>query len=92
MVVRVAVNVLRTGNAEDTRSDGEEEEEEVEVRPVGKDALNNNPVGVDGANADWRRASSGSASVRPRARGRIPLGDQSDRKALLGRIGCDKPT
>jgi acyl-CoA-dependent ceramide synthase len=89
MVVRVAVNVLRTGNAEDTRSD---DEEEAEVRSAGKDAPNSNTVGVDGANADWRRASNGSASVRPRARGRIPLGDQSDRKALLGRIGCDKPT
>ncbi|KAF7115223.1 hypothetical protein CNMCM5793_001650 [Aspergillus hiratsukae] len=89
MVVRVAVNVFRTGNAEDTRSD---DEEEADVLPAGKDAPNSNAVGVDGANADRRRAANGSASVRPRARGRIPLGDQSDRKALLGRIGCDKPT
>ncbi|KKK15718.1 hypothetical protein P175DRAFT_0535389 [Aspergillus ochraceoroseus IBT 24754] len=89
MVVRVAVGVLRTGNAEDTRSDDEEEEEE--VSGPGKEVPNGTTVSTDVSNAEWRR-SNGSASVRPRGRGRVRLGDQSDRKALLGRIGCDKPT
>lgn len=43
------------------------------------------------AGSDWSRAN-GSPSVRTRGRGRVRLTEQSDRKALLGRIGCDKPT
>ncbi|OJZ87089.1 hypothetical protein ASPFODRAFT_59552 [Aspergillus luchuensis CBS 106.47] len=87
MVIRVAVGVLRTGNAEEPRSDDEEEEEDVS----GKDGPNGTAVPTDGSSADWRRAN-GSSNVRPRGRGRVRLGDQSDHKALLGRIGCDKPT
>ncbi|KAL3480040.1 TLC domain-containing protein [Aspergillus californicus] len=84
MVIRVAVGVLRTGNAEDTRSDDEDEEEEV-VR-VPKDTPNGSAVSVstDVPAADYRRSNGHTSSVRPRGR--------SDRKALLGRIGCDKPT
>jgi acyl-CoA-dependent ceramide synthase len=89
MVVRVAVGVLRTGNAEDTRSD--DEDERVETRSSNKDGPNGNAAIADATNAEWRR-SNGSSTVRPRARGRVRLGEQSDRKALLGRIGCEKPT
>lgn len=93
MIVRVAVGVLRTGNAEDTRSD-EEDEKEVEANsqaPVSsKDGSAGTAIAADSTTADRRRAN-GSSSVRPRGRGRLPL-EQSDRKALLGRIGCDKPT
>lgn len=90
MVVRVAVGVLRTGNAEDTRSDDEEENE---VRTTAKDAMPaSNTAITDGPNGDWRRTANGPTNVRSRGRGRVRLGDQSDRKALLGRIGCDKPT
>lgn len=87
MVVRVAVGVLRTGNAEDTRSDDEEDAEDV------RDKEGSSPATADTTNADWRRANA-SATARPRGRGRgrVRLGEQSDRKALLGRIGCDKPT
>ena len=93
MIVRVAVGVLRTGNAEDTRSDDEEEaavESEVQVPVTGKDATIATAVTVESTSPDWRR-SNGSSTARPRARGRLPL-EQSDRKALLGRIGCEKPT
>ncbi|KAI9924007.1 sphingosine N-acyltransferase lag1 [Aspergillus wentii] len=93
MIVRVAVGVLRTGNAEDTRSDDEEEEEvstNSQVHIAGKDGPNGTAIVVDSTNAEWRR-SNGSSTVRTRGRGRVRL-DQSDRKALLGRIGCDKPT
>ncbi|KAA8649200.1 hypothetical protein EYZ11_003765 [Aspergillus tanneri] len=87
MVVRVAVGVLRTGNAEDTRSD--DEDEEVYVRR--KDSPNGGVNPTDNASVEWRRAN-GSSTVRPRGRGRVRLGEQSDHRALLGRIGCEKPT
>lgn len=87
MVVRVAVGVLRTGNAEDSRSDDEDEE----VSPGSKDNTNGSIAAAEGTNAEWRR-SNGSSTVRPRGRGRVGLGQQSDHKALLGRIGCDKPS
>ncbi|GAB1204557.1 hypothetical protein APSETT445_003213 [Aspergillus pseudonomiae] len=89
MVIRVAVGVLRTGNAEDSRSD--DEDEEVETTISSKDGPSGSATSADATNAEWRR-SNGSSAVRPRARGRVRLGEQSDRKALLGRIGCDKPT
>lgn len=78
MVIRVAVGVLRTGNAEDTRSDDEEEEEDT----VPKDGTNGSVVSAEVSSAEWRR-SNGPSSARPR---------RSDRKALLGRIGCDTRT
>ncbi|KAL2863078.1 putative longevity-assurance protein (LAC1) [Aspergillus lucknowensis] len=80
MVIRVAVGVLRTGNAEDTRSDDENEDEEEEVRSP-KDVPNGSAVPAEVSTSEWRRSNG---HVRPRGR--------SDRKALLGRIGCDKPT
>lgn len=88
MVVRVAVGVLRTGNAEDTRSDDEEAGEN--GRLSAKDGANGAVISENPNSLD-RRRSNGAASVRARGRGRVRL-DQSDRKALLGRIGCDKPT
>lgn len=93
MVVRVAVGVVYTGNAEDTRSDDEEEEGvQTTTRVVaGKDPSIASSSTTDSSSADWRR-SNGSATVRTRGRGRVRLADQSDRKALLGRIGCEKPT
>lgn len=93
MIVRVAVGVLRTGNAEDTRSDDEDETVETNTsrRVAGKESANGSPVIAESSNAEWRR-SNGTATVRTRGRGRIRLGEQSDRKELLGRIGCDKPT
>lgn len=99
MIVRVAYRVVCSGAAEDTRSDEEDEVEMDEdstdtgtVRLAAKEngnaapaTVNENAPGLD------RRRSNGSASARARGRGRVPF-DQSDRKALLGRIGCDKPT
>ncbi|KAJ5176397.1 uncharacterized protein N7482_002274 [Penicillium canariense] len=99
MIVRVAYGVVYRGNAEDTRSD---EEDEVEMdgtlatngtaRLAAKDGVSAAPVVVnDSAPGLDRRRSNGAGSMRARGRGRVPF-DQSDRKALLGRIGCDKPT
>ncbi|KAJ5757905.1 uncharacterized protein N7511_006599 [Penicillium nucicola] len=97
MIVRVAYGVLCGGNAEDSRSD-EEDEAEVEdqssshvaVHLVAKDGANPDTIAMEAAPGLDRRRSNG-ASVRARGRGRVPF-DQSDRKALLGRIGCEKPT
>lgn len=96
MIVRVAYGVICGGNAEDSRSD---EEDEVEVQspashvPVHLAAKDATAETVESENAPGldRRRSNGTASVRARGRGRVPF-DQSDRKALLGRIGCEKPT
>ncbi|KAF7716659.1 Uncharacterized protein PECH_008230 [Penicillium ucsense] len=99
MIVRVAYRVVCSGAAEDTRSDEEDEVEMDEdsthtgtVRLAAKEngnaapaVVNENAPGLD------RRRSNGSAAARACGRGRVPF-DQSDRKALLGRIGCDKPT
>ncbi|CAG8935305.1 unnamed protein product [Penicillium salamii] len=96
MIVRVAYGVICGGNAEDSRSD-EEDEAEVEHQPVhssvhlaAKDVTAETVEGEHAPGLD-RRRSNGTASVRARGRGRVPF-DQSDRKALLGRIGCEKPT
>ncbi|PYH97576.1 longevity-assurance protein [Aspergillus ellipticus CBS 707.79] len=87
MVIRVAVGVIRTGNAEEPRSD---DEDEVEENSTDKDGPSGTASVADGSSTEWRRANA--SNVRPRGRGRVRLGDQSDHKALLGRIGCDKPT
>lgn len=99
MIVRVAYHVVCSGAAEDTRSDEEDEVETDDtpatngtVRLAAKEGVTTAPIAVNekAPGLDrWR--SNGSASVRARGRGRVPF-DQSDRKALLGRIGCDKPT
>ncbi|KAI1941593.1 hypothetical protein LOZ57_005578 [Ophidiomyces ophidiicola] len=95
MILRVAVNVLRTGSsAEDTRSDdeGEDAPEEPHIATNSGDFYNSPEAG-------WAKSviANGTAPnhhpVRFRtARGRVSLSDQHDRKALLGRIGCDKPS
>ena len=106
MIIRVAVTVIRTGAAEDTRSDDEGESEldnPEESRPNGvvtAEKSNGAAVNSNGsAPESYRRKSiMGSSSnqghqVRIRTgRGRVRLSDQNDRKALLGRIGCDKPS
>ncbi|OJD27997.1 hypothetical protein ACJ73_00603 [Blastomyces percursus] len=104
MILRVAVKVLKSGSAEDSRSDDEEEEEEVNsetVRTGGNGAIAGVGDGVNGNGTAIVSGSSASSSltgqghhpVRIRTgRGRVTLSDQNDRKALLGRIGCDKPS
>ncbi|EFW19904.1 sphingosine N-acyltransferase lag1 [Coccidioides posadasii str. Silveira] len=97
MILRVAVHVLRTGSsAEDTRSDDEGEESTEAVRPVRRGSPRRQE---DYEENGWSKsvAVNGSAQnhhpVRIRtARGRVTLSDQNERKALLGRIGCDKPS
>jgi acyl-CoA-dependent ceramide synthase len=85
MIVKVAVNFIRSGNAEDSRSDDEDEEEVEKMENEGSETTSERSSGSENA---WRRSNG---SVRTRRGGGRVLRD-SDRKALLGRIGCDKPT
>jgi acyl-CoA-dependent ceramide synthase len=98
MIMRVAVNVLRRGQAaDDTRSDDEEEE-----APKANGSVGASPKVVSensGTENGWPSVviSSGATQnhhpVRIRtARGRVSLSDHHERRALLGRIGCDKPS
>ncbi|KAL9099189.1 MAG: hypothetical protein Q9163_005277 [Psora crenata] len=105
MIIRVAVKVLRGGKAEDLRSDDEEEEgeekdegedyavklwqhsgrsqeEPIELPPLEED------VGVEAINLSSHR-SSPVRRFRKGAGVASGVRLHSDRKELLGRIGCD---
>ncbi|ODA75819.1 hypothetical protein RJ55_08641 [Drechmeria coniospora] len=90
MIVRVAVKVIRGDGAEDTRSDDEAAEDDddddefvyEEAQPLEEE------VGVEALDLkSWERRSGvkrqGSSSG-------VSLPGHSDRKELLGRIGCEK--
>lgn len=103
MIIKVACKVIRGGEAEDSRSDDEEDEDEegddiddssyekktcehvdaIEVAPLEEE------VGVEAINLSVSRKSP---SRRFRKGGGTASGVTipSDRKELLGRIGCDK--
>ncbi|KAF4587148.1 Sphingosine N-acyltransferase lag1 [Ophiocordyceps camponoti-floridani] len=89
MIIRVAVKVIRGDGAEDTRSDdegyAEDEDDEFvyeEARPLEEE------VGVEALDLKgWERRSG----VRRQASSSgVSLPGHSDRKELLGRIGCEK--
>ncbi|KAK3337785.1 TLC domain-containing protein, partial [Cercophora scortea] len=92
LIVRVAIKVLRGDGAEDSRSDDEgdeleddDEEEFVyeEAQPLEQD------VGVDEIDLkSWERRA-GVKRPATAATG-VSLPGHSDRKELLGRIGCEK--
>ncbi|KAH6855389.1 TLC domain-containing protein [Chaetomium sp. MPI-CAGE-AT-0009] len=92
LIVRVAVKILKGAQAEDVRSDdegvegeGEDEDEFVyeEAQPLEEE------VGVEEIDLkSWERRS-GVKHQAPTTSG-ISLPGHSDRKELLGRIGCDK--
>ncbi|CAM1506311.1 Fc.00g059520.m01.CDS01 [Cosmosporella sp. VM-42] len=87
MIVKVISKVLRGESAEDVRSDDEDEEEEdefiyEEAQPLEEE------VGVEQLDLrNWERRTGlkkqGSSSG-------VSLPGHSDRKELLGRIGCEK--
>ncbi|POR38402.1 TRAM/LAG1/CLN8 domain-like protein [Tolypocladium paradoxum] len=86
MIVRVAIKVIRGDGAEDTRSDDEAEDEDEfiyeEAQPLEEE------VGVEALDLkSWERRTGvkrqGSSSG-------VSLPGHSDRKELLGRIGCEK--
>ena len=99
MIIRVAAKVLRGGEAEDSRSDDEDEEEEEETHEMSSDKKQSydkpievtpleEEVSFDELNICTHRSSP---ARRYRKGGGMASGVNlhSDRKELLGRIGCD---
>jgi very-long-chain ceramide synthase len=96
MICGVAAKVLSGGQAEDTRSDDEDENEyegteplmfklePIEVVPLEEE------VGVEGINLKGRTAASRRYKKTTSSSSGVTLPGHSDRKELLGRIGCDK--
>ncbi|KAM0562716.1 hypothetical protein ACHAPJ_001553 [Fusarium lateritium] len=89
MIVRVIIKVLNGGDAEDVRSDdegGDEEEEEEfvyeEAQPLEEE------VGVE--DLDLRNWERRSGVKKQASSSGVSLPGHSDRKELLGRIGCEK--
>lgn len=105
MIVRVAYKVLKGSSADDSRSDdeGEASEDEIEELEVDHPASASvqlkyaqpleEEVGVE--ELHFARRMSPSTRLYRRSSGRasgISITGHSDRKELLGRIGCDKPS
>ncbi|KAH6675123.1 TLC domain-containing protein [Halenospora varia] len=95
MIMRVAIKVLRGASADDVRSDDEEEEEheiinekhafnEVELPPLEEE------VGVEAINLKGRTSNASRYRKSATSATGVSLPGHSDRKELLGRIGCDK--
>ncbi|KAH8886467.1 longevity assurance proteins LAG1/LAC1 [Thozetella sp. PMI_491] len=86
-IVRVAIRVIRGDGADDVRSDdeGEEEEDEIEYEEA---QLLEEEVGVDEIDLkNWERRTG---IKRQSSTSGVSLPGHSDRKELLGRIGCEK--
>ncbi len=93
MIIRVAIKVFKGGPAEDVRSDdeagegeGEDEDEFVyeEAQPLEEE------VGVEDIDLkNWERRTGVKRQVVSATTG-VSLPGHSDRKELLGRIGCEK--
>lgn len=93
MIVRVAVKVISGNGAEDSRSDDEgedeeeEEEEEDEFIYEEAEALQEE-VGAESLDwKSWERRHG--VKIQANSSG-VSLPGHSDRKELLGRIGCEK--
>ena len=94
LIVRVAIKVLKGAPAEDVRSDNEgegeaegEEDEFVyeEAKPLEEE------VGVEEIDLkNWERRTGVKRHHQAAATTGVSLPGHSDRKELLGRIGCDK--
>ena len=99
MIIRVAVKVVRGGEAEDSRSDDEDsqeaEEEEKKARHEekrrSKDSTED-PSHQEAIETEYSTYRRVSPPKRFRKSGGVTSGVAlpSDRKELLGRIGCDK--
>lgn len=100
MIVKVAIRVLNGGDADDVRSDDEGENEELllddkivstieqidemELPPYEEE------VGVESINLKGRSFNAGKYKKASGSASGVSLPGHSDRKELLGRIGCDK--
>jgi acyl-CoA-dependent ceramide synthase len=94
LIVQVAVKVLRGGQADDVRSDdeGEEEVDEHEVLEEEQLLPYEEEVGVESINLRGRVSNASKTRYKKSASSAtgVSLPGHSDRKELLGRIGCDK--
>ena len=95
MIIKVAKKVVRGDQADDIRSDDEGDEPvkhdektellEEELQPYEEE------VGVEAINLKGRTSKAGKTRYRKSASASsVSLNGHSDRKELLGRIGCDK--
>jgi acyl-CoA-dependent ceramide synthase len=101
MIINVAIRVVRGGEADDVRSDDEGEEinyesEKASLMNQGRDEPELPPyeeeVGVESINLKGRTSNASKTRYKKgtsNATG-VSLPGHSDRKELLGRIGCDK--
>lgn len=88
MIIRVAMKVLRGDGAEDSRSDDEEEGEEEEEEEFFYEEALEEEVGVEALDfKSWERRSGIKRQANSSG---VSLPGHSDRKELLGRIGCEK--
>jgi acyl-CoA-dependent ceramide synthase len=94
MVIRVAVKVLRGDGAEDTRSDDEavdeEEEEELEDDAYFYEEAQPLEEEVGAESLDLKNWERRTGIKRQASSSGVSLPGHSDRKELLGRIGCEK--
>lgn len=87
MIIRVAIRVLRGGSADDPRSGDEAESEEAEYEYEEAQPLEEE-VGVELLDLKgWERRTGMKRAASSTA---VSLPGHSDRKELLGRIGCEK--
>lgn len=97
LIIKVAVKVLKGGQADDVRSDDETEELEerstlqfekldpIEIMPLEEE------VGVEAINLKGRVSSSSKRYKKSTSSASgVTLPGHSDRKELLGRIGCER--
>lgn len=90
LILRVAIKVIRGDGAEDNRSDDEGEEEETESEFVYEEAEPlKEDVGVESLDLKGWERRHGVQKVHSSSSG-VSLPGHSDRKELLGRIGCEK--
>ncbi|KAG6021245.1 hypothetical protein E4U41_002548 [Claviceps citrina] len=87
MIVRVAMKVIRGDGAEDSRSDDESIEEEDEYVYEEAEPLEEE---VDADEIDLRSWERRTGVKRQATSSGVSLPGHSDRKELLGRIGCEK--
>lgn len=105
MIIRVVYKVVSGQGADDVRSDDEGDDEELDIEEDSLDASKKalewgapveEEVGVEGLNFSRKPSPARSFKRQGRASSTrasgISIPGHGDRKELLGRIGCDKPT
>jgi len=100
MIMKVAIKVIRGGEAEDIRSEDEAEDEEEDANLDEKlitEVVNQfegepyeEEVGVEALNLKGRTSRNNRYKKSSSSASGVSIPGHSDRKELLGRIGCDK--